>query len=556
MPGTRRVSLGRCLVAAVVGLTMLASGCQAAGGESDNTIITAYGGRTGQFTKNFNPFSPTDSANRGTRGMIYESLLFFNQAKADEVRPWLAKDHSISEDGKAVTFALRQDVTWSDGKRFTSADVAFTFELIKKNPALNQAGLDITSIETPDKYTVRLEFGQSVYRDLWYVAGRTFIVPKHIWSGVDNPAKYQNRDPVGTGGFQLAEFSSRSYLLAKNSDYWQQGKPAIGGVRFLSFNSNSGATRALSAGKIDWASIFIPKIEQVFVSKNPEHNRYTTWDQLVINLTPNLTKAPLDDPAVRRAVSLALNRKKINKLAFAGYNDLPSLVETIVPRHKKYLAPEFEGVTPEYNPKKAVQRLREAGYRRGSDGFFRDDQGRKLSIECLVVSGYTDYISALQIIQENLQKIGIEFSGKEVSRASFASRRAQGKFEMIIDATAGGPGPYYLYNRLLNSNLTAPVGENAESNWARFRSDEVDQLLQKMTGTDDTAAVKQAAYGIQRIFAEKLPYIPLSEKASLVSYSTADVTGWPTPQNPYAISAQYIFPDIGVVALNLKPNTS
>lgn len=558
MAGLPGAAAWRALAVAVTGLALLASGCQTSGGGSDsgseNTVVTMYAGGSGQFTRNFNPFLP--EANSGTRGMIYETLMFFNQAKADDVRPWLATDYSVSDNGREVTFDLREGVQWSDGEPFTSADVVFTLQLLKDNAKLNTTGLEIESAEAPDEHTVVVTMAEPVYQDLWYLAGQTWIVPEHVWSEVDDPGNYQNSEPVGTGGFVLDKFAAQNYLLGKNDSYWQQGKPAIGGMRFVSYSGNTSATNALAAGKVDWAGVFMPDVEQAFVSQDPEHHKYSTWDQLVINLMPNLQREPLDDVAVRKAVSLALDRKKINELAFAGYNKLPSLVETLIPRDRQYLAPEFKGVTPEYGPEKARQALTDAGYEEGPDGFFLNDDGEPLSIECLVISGYTDYISALQIIKENVQAAGIRFSSTEVSTSSFQSRRAQGDFQMIIDASGGGPSPYYLYNYTLNSNLTAPVGEDAANNWVRYRNDRVDELLDQMTRTDDEQAITEAAHRIQRIFAEDLPYIPLSQKASLVEYSTANVTGWPTEQNPYAIPVPYIQPDIGVVALNLKPTGS
>src|SRR5690348_12480455 len=105
------------------------------GGQSSSNGVK-YGGAVtivpspyGEFTRNFNPFVNDNASLSGTRGMIYEPLLFFNREK-NTITPWLATRYTWSSDLKTLTFTLRQGVTWSDGQPFTSADVVFTFNLM------------------------------------------------------------------------------------------------------------------------------------------------------------------------------------------------------------------------------------------------------------------------------------------------------------------------------------------------------------------------------------------------------------------------------------------
>jgi peptide/nickel transport system substrate-binding protein len=521
-----------------------------AGGAGAN--INIYNGDSGNIVRNFNPF--IDGARGGTRGIIYETLLFYNQAKANDIRPLLAEKYTVAPDGKSVTYNLRKDVKWTDGQPFTADDVVFTYELLRKNPGANLRGLPLAGAKKIDDYTAEIDLTRPGYADLWYLDGQTVIVAEHIWKNLGDPTKEQNENPVGTGPFKLTQFTTQSYTLSKNDQYWQPGKPKLNSLRFVSYNGNTAALTALNAGKIDWASIFIPEIEKAYVAKDPAHNKYVNIPPgFIANLVPNLDKWPTSELPVRQAISLALDRDQIAKLAFSGAHLAPpNQVAIIEPRDSGYLADDFKGKKFTVDTAAAQKVLTDAGYTKGSDGIFADRQGRKLSLSCLVISGYTDYISALQIIRQQLKAVGIEFTHQELSYASFTSKRNTGDYQLEIDAAYGGPGPYYLYNYMLNSKLTAPIGQQATSNYSRFRDPQVDKLLADAAGTQDPDKQKVAYHGIQQIFVEKLPYIELTQVGALTEFRTERLTGFPTADNPYALPVTWSQPDIGIVATELQ----
>src|SRR5258707_6272966 len=92
-----------------------------------NSVLNVVPSPKGDFTNGFSPFS--SSANYGSQGIIYETLMFFNRMNGD-IKPWLAQSYAFSSDAKTVTFHLRTDVKWSDGQPFTSDDVAFTLNML------------------------------------------------------------------------------------------------------------------------------------------------------------------------------------------------------------------------------------------------------------------------------------------------------------------------------------------------------------------------------------------------------------------------------------------
>lgn len=548
------VAVAGVLAGAVAACGDGGGGGASSGGGNSNKIINVFTGASGQLTPNFNPFSQT--ATPGTLGMIFEPLFFFNQAKADDIQPQLGTEYTFADGGKTLNFTLRDGVKWSDGQAFSADDVAFTFNLIKDNEKLNTGGLPITEATAADPTHVTLKFSQGIYTRLWTIAGQTWIVPRHLWSGVPDPSAFTNdKSPVGTGPYKLKSFAPQNYVLEKNTNYWEAGKPKVAGFRYQTFNGNESGTAALAAGQLDWTGMFIPDIEKQFVSKDPKNNKYLNESNLYItNLVLNLAKQPWDDVAVRKAISYALDREQIIKLAFSGYGKMPGVAALPVPLYQDYIKPEYRDMKLEFNAQQAAQTLEQAGYAKGPDGIYAKN-GKKLAITCLVVQGYSDYISAMQIMTQELKAVGIQFTKKEVSYASFANAQQVGDFDMIITNGYGGPSPYIWYNNMFAKKQTAPLGKVAASNYSRYSNPAVDASLATIEQTDpkDTEAIKAEIGKIQDVIVKDFPYIPLQQSSALAEYRTVGVTGFPTEENHYALALPFGNPDAGIVAKNLVP---
>ena len=167
------------------------------------------------ITQDFNPLTPTAAPyGMGATGLIYEPLIQFDLAAPPKYYPWLATKFAWSNGGKSITFTIRNGVKWTDGTPFTAADVAFTFNLVKKNTAINLNGLDISSVSTSGN-TVTVNFPTAQYTNLENIAGEV-ILPEHIWSTVGNPATYTDANPVGTGPWMLSTFTPEGFTLKAN----------------------------------------------------------------------------------------------------------------------------------------------------------------------------------------------------------------------------------------------------------------------------------------------------------------------------------------------------
>lgn len=547
----RRMSAPFFLLLALV--TLLVAGCDTnpSNGGKYGGSVTVVAAPNGAFTRNFNPFL-ANSSRTGTQGMIYETLLLFNRLQG-QVKPWLASSYQWSSDATQLTFHLRQDVKWSDGQPFTSDDVVFTLNLMKQYPALDGNSLwSVTqSVSNPDPSTVVITFKQPEVPMLWYVGGQTYIVPRHIWQHISDPTTETNPNPVGTGPFTLKSFDAQLYVLGKNQHYWQPGKPYVDELRYPAYTSNTSADLLLSQGAVDWTGLFTPNVERTFVNRDPDHNHYWFPPSDIVMLYLNTGKAPFNQVAVRQALSTAIDREQIYKVAENSYEPVAHPTGLILPTDQKYLDPQYANLAYKQDGAKAAALLEAAGWHKGSDGIYVDKSGNRLSFKISVVSGWTDWVTTGQIIANNFKAIGVDASVDVVTYNNYITALAQGDFDTAISWTNTGPSPYFLYNSLLNSSNTAPIGQKATSNWERWSDPATDKLLTQYASSPDAATQQQAIAGLEKIMVNQAPSIPLVYGAIWYEYNTTHFVGWPDQSNPYAVPAPYSAPDAELVALNI-----
>ncbi|HZV24692.1 MAG TPA: ABC transporter substrate-binding protein, partial [Acidothermaceae bacterium] len=171
------------------------------------------------LVENFNPLASAEM--HGTY-LIYEPLEIPSPIDGTYT-PFLATDYKFT-DPTTLVYTIRQNVKWSDGTAFTPADVVFTFNLLKKFPALDLQGVwqQISGV-TASGNNVTVTFKTPNVPFAATIA-QTPIVPQHLWASVADPAKFANTKPVGTGPYTLASFAPTQYALAKNPTYWQASK--------------------------------------------------------------------------------------------------------------------------------------------------------------------------------------------------------------------------------------------------------------------------------------------------------------------------------------------
>ncbi|HZO74043.1 MAG TPA: ABC transporter substrate-binding protein [Ktedonobacteraceae bacterium] len=553
-----RFSASRFIMLLVSLLLLLSVVLAACGGGPTNkrpahpNSLTMLANETDAYPRNFNPYSP--SVISGTQGLIYETLLSVNRLSG-KIDPWLASSYQLATDAQSITFHLRQGVIWSDGQPFTSDDVVFTLNLILKNPSIDLTGIGaaVKDVAAPDSSTVVVTLSKPFNPITWILGGQVFILSKHAWSSVKgDPAQYADPNPIGTGPYIVKSFSPQLIDLIKNPKFRQAGKLQVDEVKIPAYSSNDSAQLALQKGQIDWTNLFIPNLDKTYVALDKQHNHYWFPSSDDVMLYLNLTRAPFNDLQVRKAISLALNREDISKIGEAGYEPPANPTGLVGQSIQSYIDPQFAGIQLQHDPATAGQTLESDSWTKGSDGIYTKN-GKQLAFSIIVVSGYTDYVADSQVMAQNLQAAGMKVTVNAMSNDAFTNALQNGDYDAGILWTNPGPTPYYIYDSMLRSTNSAPIGQPAPSNYERWMNPATDQLLDQYASSTDPIVQKQAIYGLEKIMVEQLPSIPLTAEPYWYQYSTAKFVGWPDATHPYAAPGTAVYPDIEYVILNLQP---
>jgi peptide/nickel transport system substrate-binding protein len=516
--------------AAMLGLGAC-SGSTATSGGGDSTLVIEDD-PVSPLTRDFNPFDTNDTAALvNATALVYEPLLQFNVMKPNTVYPWLAKSYAFSEGGKTLTFTLRPNEKWSDGKPFTSQDVAFTFNLMKKNKAINTNGIQPTSISTPNATTVVLNFATPQYTNLYYI-GSAYMVPQHIWSSVSDPSTWNDTNPIGTGPYTLTQFNAQGFTLSKSGDYWQPDQVKITNVKFPSYVSNTSASLALAQGQIDWGGNDIANVDKTFVAADPTHNKYWFAPVNVVTLELNTTKAPLDDAAVRRAISAGINRGQLSSIGETSYEAAATSSGGLLLGgvDDSYLDPALKNDLTA-NPATVASILTADGYAKTNGKWTKGGKAITFNLEDPV--SYSDYYEDISLISQQLNAEGFDTTVSGTTPDTWTSDYNTGSFEATVHWGNAGPTPYFQYDNWLDANLTAPVGTAATGDQARFNDPAAQAALAEFAGTNDAATQQDALTKLQQIVSQQAPVIPLLYGAAWDEYSTKKFTGWPTASDPY-----------------------
>lgn len=522
-----RVALASIGIAALFATTACSAGTNSSGGGSSESGTMLLGADDGSptFARNFNPFS---TAKRNTTTYMYEPLEVVNPLDG-KMTPFLATGHE-QIDAQTVAFTIRDGVKWSDGTAFTAKDVAFTFDLLKKNPTLDLKGVwqHIASVETAGS-TVTFHLQEGDVPAAAIIATQ-LIVPEHIWADVKDPVGFMNEKPVATGPFTLDAFSPNQYTLVKNKSYWQADKVEVDKI----VQPASNTALDITTKGYDWAYKFISDIEGTWVKADKQHNTFWFPPGGTIALYPNLTKAPFDNQDMRTGLSLALDRDKIAQDAEQGYVEAAGQSGLILPNQKDWLDPGIpNGGSVEQDTAKALASFAKAGYTQ-KGGKLVDAAGKQLALTITTANGWTDWLQGVQTVKAQLEKIGIAVTINQPQPAAYQQALSKGDFELAMGSFGGSGSVFQDLNNLLNSSFATPIGTQTQANYQRFSDPEVDAVLAKLKTTVDEGEQKKLAAQLERVVYDRTPVIALFYGGLWGLFSTKGFTGWPSEKDPYA----------------------
>jgi peptide/nickel transport system substrate-binding protein len=541
----------------------------ACGGGSKSTpvagklVIDNESGST--WTCQFNPFN--SAVEITAFAFVYEPLQFVNilqsnSSTSNPGKPWLATSSQWSNGFKTLTFTIRKGVKWNDGKPFSAQDVVYTFNAMKSDKAIDINALwtadggPLTSVALKGSDQVVMNFKTASQPYYYFIADLTPIVPKHIWSTLNQSSlhSYKDTNPVGTGPYKVANCAPQNIKYVRNPIYWQSKPghpvPAVKEVDYPAFLSNTSANLYLAQGNAQWGGQYVPNIKSFYVNKDPAHRHYYFAPVLNVSLFPNLSNPVLKNLAVRKAIAYAIDKPKVSKLGESGYQKPANQTGVITPTFQSWADSSLS--QPSYDPAKAQQILRSAGFKKGSDGIYRDSKGNRLSFTIKTISGFSDWDASLQVIAQNLKAVGIDATVQDENTSSYTSDLQSGHFQLAYAGSGGpaaapGPSPYYELRGLLFS------GNIGSTNFERFKSPATDALFNQYSGANHAQQV-QIMHRVQQVMVSQIPFIPVTEGVDWYQYDTTHFSGWPTASNPYAQPSPYAFPDNAVVLTHLKPH--
>ncbi|MFJ7288277.1 ABC transporter substrate-binding protein [Curtobacterium sp. NPDC098951] len=534
-PGTRRGRRGR-LIAAIAGIAVVAlaaTGCSIQVRSQpdpsigkDTMLINADHGNP-LFDRNFNPYI----ANARTASKwMYEPLIEINPLDGKGT-PWLASSWS-QPDARTIDMTIRKGVEWSDGTPFSAKDVVFTFDLLKKFPAMDVKGAwqHIDRIESKDGHVVFHLKSDDV--PSLNIIGATYILGAKHYGGVQDPTTWRDPNPIGTGPFVLGNYTDQQYSMDKNPRYWQADKIAI---KHLILPATNTQLDTVTRG-YDWAYSFISDVKGTWGAASKTN---TWWFPAggVIGLIPNLTKAPYNDVNVRKGISLALDRDDIAETATEGNLAAAGQTGLILPNQEQYLngsIPDKGMVTQDVDAAKRA--FAKSGYTEQDGKLVKD--GKQLTITIMTANGYSDWLRAAQTVQRNLTAIGIKVSIQAPQPAGYQSNLNNGQFDMAMGGMGNGD-VYQAFNSLLSSDFYQPVGKSTVNNYERYQNADTQKLLDEYKATTDTAKQQEILDQLQEIVYDDLPVIGMYYGGLWGLFNTGKFVGWPSAEDPYMAPQNY-----------------
>ena len=430
----------------------------------------------------------------------YSGLTRWDSSDTSVMVPDLAEKWEVSADGKTYVFSLRGDALWHDGQPLTAADVKFSLDRAKAPPkgvASRWASLfrNVAAVEAPDARTVRVTLQEPQAAFLTFVSQATLpIIPKHVIdaSGQD----VLQRRVVGSGPFKFKTYTRGvSYEAERFNDYFVKGRPYLAGYKEFIVPDATTAFAALRSGQLDMINIFpgVTPAQVEEISKSDLKNR------IVVQKGPteaswyfamNLRRKPWDDVRVRRAVSLAWDRKTSIQAIEDGFGS----VGAFMPPGGPWDLPEKELLsTPGYRSDKASdlaeakKLLAEAGYPNG------------LATTVLTRQG-TSYENASIFAVDQLAKIGIKATLNVQQSTAYLDARQRRDFDTDVQ-------PLGFAMDDPDAVIGATYVTGASQNYVSFSDPEVDRLFAEQTKALDPAKRRALVLDMQRRLLANVPLV-------------------------------------------------
>lgn len=401
-----------------------------------------------------------------------------------EIVPRLAKEWDVSEDGMEITFKLREDVKFHNGRQMTAKDVEYSFNRLKDAESPRARDYEnITAIEVEDDYTIKF-----VTEKLDVELLKNFAYP---WAAVvpEEAAANLKTDPVGTGAYKLSEWIPQQHLiLQRNEDYYGH-KAKLETVKLVLIPDATSMMASFQVGDLD----IIPLTgDQVTMVENKADYQVISEPMNAVQIISiNTEHEILSNDKVRQAMAMAINKQEVIDAAMFGYGSQ-------IGSHLPPTSPDYFDTNDviEYDPEKAKELLKEAGYENGFE------------IKMALPKNYQLHVDAGQVIADQLSKIGITVNIELIEWGTWLSDVYGAKnFETTVVGHTGRLDSFAFLSRYYSDS----------NDYISLKSGEIDELLDRAQQELDGDKRKEIYKEIQIILANKLPAIYLETPHTMLA---------------------------------------
>ena len=438
--------------------------------------------------------------------LIWGPGLLDLDANSLEYVPYLASEWSISDDGKTITFKLREGLKWSDGQPLTVEDFLFAWQNATKEEN-DFAELDaleqIESYTSPSPGSLVARLDETLARDVALAVANTIVpVPRHVWSGKpwnDPGANAEISKPtVVSGPYVPKEWNATEGAVLERNPNWFKGQPSLERVVLRPIQPPSAALEVVRSNQAHWAPT-IPSSQYGDAKRDPGLNLYewSAANGVYRAIEFNLAREPLKDKRLREALARAVDRQEAIQVAENTPGD-PQYT-FLSPGNTRWYNPNVEKY--EFNLDRARTLLQEAGYRREGERLL-DGQGQPLGLQLLYPSSSGPRAKLAAYLQQQYRQLGIEIEANGLETTTYFDEVSRGNFDLSLGTWWGGSiDPHFAAKGQLVSD--------GEQNVTRFSNERVDGLFRQAASELDPIKRKALYDELQRLVSEELPSLYL-----------------------------------------------
>ena len=437
-------------------------------------------------------------AGQGPMMGVFNNLVMYDQAVPrsglNSVVPDLASAWSWDEAGTALTFKLRQGVTWHDGKPFTAKDVKCTWDMLlgksvekfRVNPRKAwYANLDEVVVNGDYEAIFKLKRRQPAFVAL-LASGFSPVYPCHV-----SPAQMRQQ-PIGTGPFKFAEFRRNEVIrVVRNPDYWKPGRPYLDGIEYTIIKNQSTGMLVFVSGKADMTSPFFFQVQMLrdTQSQVPSAICQLVPSNVQRNVILNRDAPPFNNPDLRRAVALTLDRQAFIDTLTQGKGDIGGVL-LAPPEGVWGMPPALIRQLPGYAPDVAANRI-EARAIMEKLGY---GPTRRLSLK-VSTRDIAPYRDPAVILIDQLKEIYIDAELEPIDTTGWYPKVMRKDYTIGLNLTGNGiddPDQAFYENYACGS----------DSNYDGYCNPAIDKLFDAQSMERDQEKRKTMVWDIERRLAE------------------------------------------------------